>query len=451
MNHSTPAQADRQPAASALNRERWKVLAWLCSFAALTYVGRIGIIQVQDQIELDLRLGPEQLAYAFAAFSLAYALFEVPSGWLGDKLGPRKLILEIALCWIVFTAFTGTAWGLVSLVIFRFLFGLAEAGAFPNISRASREWFAFKERGFTQGLIWLFARWGGAVAPLIMAALSYPFGWRIGFLFMGVLGIPWLWGFYARFHDTPPQSRGAGGPAANLASIKTHGAQPVAGRPLSWSTMLRSPTLWALSLMYFCSNAGWSFFVTWITPYLQKDLGLSGLPLVIASGGPLFLGGIACVLGGFFTDRQVRLWGRRWGRTLQGVVAYALGGLCMLAAVAFTPKHIGIAYALVCLSSFVKDLGMAASWSTTIDIGDRYSGTVAGVMNSVGNLGQVISVPVVAWLAIAAGTPAHPRWGVTLFYYAAMFFIAAVSWIVVDPTRVIVYAPENLERDKLGG
>jgi MFS transporter, ACS family, glucarate transporter len=438
MNSSPLPQADERLGTSTVTRERWRALAWLCSFAALTYVGRIGIIQVQDRIEFDLDLGPEQLAYAFSAFSLAYAVFEVPSGWLGDKFGPRKLIIQIALCWIVFTALTGAAWGLLSLVVFRFLFGSAEAGAFPNIGRASREWFAFQERGFTQGLVWLFARWGGAAAPLIMAALSYPFGWRVGFLLMGVMGVPWLWGFYARFRDAPQQSPEFH--ASDRSASIARGTALSGGRPLSWSTMLRSPTLWALSLMYFCSNAGWSFFTTWITPYLQRDLGLSGLSLVLASGGPLFVGGIACLLGGFVTDRQVRLWGRRWGRTLQGVIAYALGGVCMLAAVGFTPQHTGIAYSFVCLSSFVKDFGMAASWSTTIDIGDRYSGTVAGVMNSVGNLGQVISVPIVAWLAVASGTHGQPRWGVSLLYYASMFFIAALSWIVVDPTRVIVYA-----------
>jgi len=295
MTLSTIAQADEHFRTAPPSRERWKILAWLCSFAAITYIGRIAIIQVQDRIELDLRLGPQQLAYAFSAFSLAYALFEVPSGWLGDKLGPRKLIIQIALCWIVFTALTGAAWGLLSLIIFRFLFGLAEAGAFPNIGRASREWFAFKERGFTQGLIWLFARWGGAVAPLIMAALSRPFGWRIGFLLMGVLGMPWLWGFYARFRDTPLQR--TANHSADRASDRSNGAKSTENRSLSWSTMLHSPTLWALSVMYFCSNAGWSFFTTWITPYLQRDLGLSGLRLVLASGGPLFLGGIACVFG----------------------------------------------------------------------------------------------------------------------------------------------------------
>src|SRR5262249_48561205 len=181
------------------------------------------------------------------------------------------------------------------------------------------------------------------------------------------------------------------------------------------------------SVMYFCSNAGWSFFATWITPYLNRDLGLSGLSLVLASGGPLFFGGIACLLGGFLTDRQVRVWGPRWGRTAPGTIASGLGGVGLLGAIAATPEPIGLAYAALCLSSFVKDFGLAASWSTTLDVGHRYSGTVGGLMNSIGNLGQVVTVPIAAWIAALAGSAGHPGWEVTLYYYAAMFFIPALS------------------------
>lgn len=425
-------------------RVRWKVLAWLCSLSALTYITRIGIIQVQDRIELDLHLTPQRLAYAFSAFSLAYALFEMPSGWLGDKLGPRKVLIRIVLVWTAFTALTGLAWGLISLIVFRFLFGAGEAGAFPNISRASREWFPFSERGFTQGMVWMCARWGGAVAPLLMMVLAYPFGWRGGFVLMSLLGAVWLWGFHSRYKDSPQSD-----PAVNAAErALITGGRRDAGKPapLSWKTMLRSPTLWCLSVMYLCSNAGWSFFASWITPYLRHDLRLSGIELVLASGAPLFFGGASCLLGGFLTDRQVRLWGPRWGRTLQGVIAYGLGGVFMLVGVALTPSHIGLAFSSLCLSSFVKDFGMASSWATTIDIGHRYSGTVAGFMNMIGNLGQVVSIPVVAWLAVLAGRPGHPSWKVSLYFNAAMFFIAALSWLFVNPRRVIVYAPDGQEK-----
>ncbi len=444
MNSAADAHPDQRASQLQPTSVRWRVLAWLCGFSALTYIGRIAIIQVQEPIEFDLHLTPNQMAYVFSAFSLAYASFEILSGWLGDKFGSRRILITIVLFWIAFTALTGVAWSFVSLIVFRFLFGVGEAGAFPNIGRASREWFPFSVRGLTQGLVWLFARWGGALAPLLMMILAYPLGWRSGFFLISLLGGILLWGFYARFRDKPQEHPDVNDAERALITENRKGSG--APLPLSWSTMLRSPTLWFLSLMYFCSNAGWSFFASWITPYLQKDLHLSGLQLVLASGGPLFFGGIACVLGGFLTDRQVRLWGRRWGRTLQGVIAYALGGIFMLVGVLCTPRYVGLAYASLCLSSFVKDFGMAASWSTTIDIGHRYSGTVAGFMNSVGNLGQVVSVPIVAWLALLAGRPGAPSWKISLYYNAAMFFIASVSWLFVDPRKVIVYSKEDQQQ-----
>jgi ACS family glucarate transporter-like MFS transporter len=444
MSQAVDISAEVSTTAARPTGKRWSALAWLCSLSALTYVGRVAIMPAQDRIQLDLHLTPANFAYSFSAFALAYAFFEVPAGWLGDKLGPRKILIRIVVFWIVFTALTGAAWSLWSLLIVRFFFGAGEAGSFPNIGRTCREWFPFRERGFTQGMVWLFARWGGAAAPFIFMLLAMPLGWRAAFVFMGAAGAVWLWGFVKRFKDSPNDD-----PAVNDAEralINEGRAATVAAVPLSWSTMLGSHTLWALSLMYFCSNAGWSFFISWITPFLQRDLHLSGTRLVLASGGPLFFGGIACLTGGFITDRQVRMWGRRWGRTLQGVIAYGVGGVLMLVAVACTPDHVGLAYASLCLSSFVKDLGMAASWSTTIDIGQRYSGTVAGFMNTVGNLSQVIAVPIVAWLATLAGRPGHPNWSVSLYFYAAMFFIASICWLFVDPRRVIVYAENTPAR-----
>jgi len=451
MSQPTTQPAEQQPdIAMRPTGIRWKVLAWLCSLAAITYIGRIGAIQVREDIETSLHLTPAITAWAFfSAFNLAYALFEIPSGRLGDKLGPRKVLTRIVLCWMAFTALTGAAWNRWSLASFRFLFGAGEAGAFPNIARASREWFPFSERGLAQGLIWLFARWGGAFAPLLMMVLALPFGWRGAFVLMSLLGILWVWAFYKEFRDTPrehPKVNDA--ERALIAGTVKDTSKPA---PLSWSNMLLSPTLWALSLMYFCSNAGWSFFGSWITPYLKKDLHLSGIQLVLASGGPLFFGGISCLWGGFLTDRQVRLWGRRWGRTLLGVISYGIGGALLLVAVQATARHVLLAYTALCLSSFVKDFGLASSWATTIDVGHRFSGTVAGVMNSLGNLGQVVSPPAVAWLAIWAGTPGHPRWDLTLYFYAAMFFIASIAWLFVNPRKIIVYSPADQQRLRAEG
>jgi ACS family glucarate transporter-like MFS transporter len=431
-------------------RERWKVLAWLCCLSAFTYIGRIGISsQIRENIEADLHLVPALTAYAISAFTLSYALFELPSGWLGDRFGPRRVLTAVVLIWMFFTALTGASWNLASLVVIRFMVGAGEAGAFPNIARATREWFPYRERGIAQGSVWMMARFGGAFAFPFLLLLTHLFGWRWTFVAVGVIGIVWVAAFYARFRDTPAQD-----PKANTAerALIAEGKQETKKpAPLSWRTLLLSSTIWFLLLMYFCSNAGFSFFASWITPYIEGDLHLKGMQLALAAGSPLFFGGIACFLGGFLTDRMVRTMGRRWGRTLVGAIGYGLAATLMLVAFRVTTHHAALALASICLASFVKDLGLAATWAITIDIGHRYSGTVSGLMNSFGNMSQVVTVPVVAQLAIWAGTRGHPNWQISLYYYAGMFFISGVCFLFIDPRKTVVYSqPDRLRLEAEG-
>ncbi len=453
MSHPT---AEAPPAPTLV---RYKVLGWMCALSMITYIDRVCIKQVGGDMRDALGVSEAEFAWVFSAFGLAYALFEVPSGWLGDRFGPRRVLARIVLCWSLFTALTGCVWrftldsgyelalpwlgavplvfnGFLLLLLIRFLFGMGEAGAYPNIARALRNWFPYSRRGLAQGLLWMFGRWGGAMASPLILVLTAQVGWRGAFYVFGLVGVVWVVGFRAYFRDTPRQH-----PAINdaeLALIEKSAADSARPAPLSWRTMLRSRTLWCLSLMYFCSNAGWCFFITWDVRYYQTVLHLGGVALSLASGAPLFFGGIACLLGGFLTDRQVRVWGPRWGRTFQGHIAYALGGGFFLLALVLPGALLPVC--ALCLASFLKDFAMAASWSTCIDIGHRYSGTVAGFMNMVGNLGTFFSPPIVAALAHAG------NWSLALVYSAAMFFVASVGWLFINPRRVIVYEPEDRKR-----
>jgi MFS family permease len=419
--------------AAAPTRVRYVMLGWFCSLSMITYIDRVSIMHLSSDMRHDLCLSDEQFAYVFSAFSLAYALLEVPSGWLGDRFGTRCVLTRIVLCWSAFTAMTGVAWNYVSLLVIRFLFGAGESGAYPNIGRGSRSWFPFRERGQAQGMVWLSGRWGGAFAPFLIGALAMFLPWRLIFVVLGLIGVGWIVGFKAYYRDGPDEHPGVNDAERRLIDVHAAGPLPPAA-PLSWSATLRSPTLWLLSIMYFCSNAGWHFFISWGKDYLQKDLKLTGLILVGASGAPLFFGGIACVLGGLFTDRQVRGWGRRWGRTAIGCVAYALAGAFFLLALAMTDDFALWAFLGLCLASFFKDVAMPVSWATTLDIGHRYSGTVAGIMNTVGNLGAVISPPIVK--ALSSGG----NWKSALVYSAVMFFVASACWLFINPRRVVVYA-----------
>jgi MFS transporter, ACS family, glucarate transporter len=446
-------QADRSLAGEP-TLVRYRVLAWACSLSMLTYIDRVCIKQVQPEISRDLGLTDQDFKWVFAAFGLAYAVFEMPSGWLGDRFGPRKMLCRIVVWWSLFTALTGlvvpftlpfgdaarfSRWaltingGLWLLVLIRFLFGVGEAGAYPIMARALRNWFPYSRRGQAQGLLWSFGRWGGALAPGLIASLGLAFGWRGAFLSFGVVGVVWVVAFAYFFRNTPAEH-----PGVNLAerALIQEGTPDTHRPPLSWKTMVWSPTLWFLCIMYFCSNAGWCFFITWDLKYYDRVLGLTGTPMKLAAGAPLFFGGIACLVGGLLTDRQVRRWGRRWGRTLQGFVSYGLGcGFFLLALMTNEPF---IAVPSLCVASFLKDFAMAVSWATCIDIGHRYAGTIAGWMNGLGNLGTFFGPLIVAELA---GADEH--WELALAFSASVFAVASICWLFINPRQVVVYTPTD--------
>src|SRR4051794_6533759 len=137
---------------------RRNVLFFAVTLAMITYVDRVCISQAAPFIQKDLGLSDSQMGLAFAAFAWAYAIFEIPGGWLGDWIGPRKVLLRVVLMWSVFTAATGYAWNFGSLVIARFLFGAGEAGCFPNLTKAFMIWLPKQETTTAQSIMWLSAR-----------------------------------------------------------------------------------------------------------------------------------------------------------------------------------------------------------------------------------------------------------------------------------------------------
>src|SRR5437868_1585759 len=199
--------------ATAPTRVRYGVLAFACSLAAITYLDRVCFGSAQSDLRDALGLGNvDELSNAIAAFSLAYAVFEVPTGWLGDVFGPRTTLIRVVLWWSLFTAFTAAtglvpALGLTALVIVRFLFGVGEAGAFPNITRALHNWFPISERGMAQGYVWMSGRLMGGLTPLVWMLLVETLGlsWRAAFVLFGLIGVAWCVAFAGWFRNRPEE------------------------------------------------------------------------------------------------------------------------------------------------------------------------------------------------------------------------------------------------------
>src|SRR6476619_2417759 len=158
MTPSAPGQRSPDVYARA-SHARHTTVVFAMVLAIITYIDRVCISQAAPLISADLGLTKVQMAWAFSVFGWAYALFEIPGGWLADRLGPRRVLMRIVIWWSFFTAATGWAWNFLSLLVTRTLFGMGEAGCFPNLTRIFTIWLPHSERERAQANLWLAARW----------------------------------------------------------------------------------------------------------------------------------------------------------------------------------------------------------------------------------------------------------------------------------------------------
>jgi ACS family glucarate transporter-like MFS transporter len=189
----------------APSRTRYTIVMLAIGLAIISYVQRVAISVAAGPIARDLHIPKEQMGLIFGAFGLSYALFEIPMGLLGDRLGVRRVLAQIVLVWSAFTALTGAAWNVMSLYVIRFLFGAGEAGCFPNLTRMLSVWLPARERVKAQALMWAFTRWGGAATPPLALLCITWFGWRWAFVCFAVLGLAWCAVFLFWFRNDPAE------------------------------------------------------------------------------------------------------------------------------------------------------------------------------------------------------------------------------------------------------
>jgi MFS family permease len=265
---------------------RHTVTRFAVALAVITYIDRVCIAQAAPALRADLRLNAIEMGWAFTVFTWAYAMFEIPGGWLGDRIGPRRVLTRIVLWWSLFTAATGWVWNLPSLLVTRTLFGAGEAGAFPNLTRAFTTWLPAVEQERAQAVLWLAARWGGAFTPLLVAYTLDLVSWRAAFGIFGALGIVWAVGFYRWYRDDPATHPGVS--RAELAMIPPAHETAAIDGPTPWRTLLTSPAVLLLWAQYFCFAYGWWFYVTWLPTYLQDARHLSAKQGALLASLPLF-------------------------------------------------------------------------------------------------------------------------------------------------------------------
>jgi MFS family permease len=393
----------------------------------MMYMDRACMGIVAPIIMKEFRIDKIHLGWSISAFVWAYAIFQIPGGWLADRFGPRKILSGVLVWWGAFAAATGLAAGAASLAAIRFLFGMGEAAAFPAGSRAIVPWLPDTERAFGQGFQHAGSRLGAALAPLLLVPVLAHSSWRSPFFVFGALGIVVAILWFSYYRDYPADHSGVN--SEELALLPPFRARKL--RHVPWRAILSNRSIWFLCGLYFCY--GWILwmFLTWYPTFLTEYRHLSQARMGVAASAPLLAATITNVVGGRLSDRLARRWNDlRQGRLRVVTAGFIIAGAAMIPGVLLDSGWASLACMTAALAGL--ELTVAVSWGMCIDLGRDFSGSVSAVMNTCGGLGGATSSLAVAYLSTTMG------WVPAFLVASAVCCAAVVLGFQIDPSSPIV-------------
>ena len=384
----------------------------------VTFLDRINISVAGSSIMHDLNLSAAEWGWVQSAFILSYGLMQIPMGALGDRFGHRSILALIVLWWSLFTAFTGMAGGLASLLVIRFMFGIGEAGSSPCSTGVISRWFKKEEVGKAQGYVWAASRMGGALTPFVVIPMMVWVGWRSAFYLLGAVGIVWaiVWWLYYRENSQSCQSS-ISSPSSSSGSL--------------WKRLVHAPQFWILCVMYFFYAFGSWFFFSWFPTFMELGRGFEKSELTYAVAVPFVMSMIGNISGGYLTDRLSAKYGLKVGRKAIGSVSLAISAVCMFLA-AFIPGKMAV-FIFLSLCFGIFDLMLPSAWALCIDLGKQHAGTLSGAMNTAGNLGGFCCGILFGQLVQSSG-----NYNLPLYMIAGMLLISAVLFAFINPEKKII-------------
>ena len=408
-------------------KKRHLVLALLSILSTVVYLDRVCISVSGKRIKADLGLSNEQFGWVLGAFALSYALFEIPTGMMGDRLGPKKVLSRVVLWWSGFTALTGLAFNFIYLLVIRFLFGAGEAGAYPNSSIVIARWFPKYETGKAQAFIWAFGRIGGALAPLMVVPMALAFGWRVSFAVMGLIGVAWVLCWWFWFRNEPKDIEGIS--TEELSEITANRRyQGPSNHSIPWKELFGDKNVLALMGMFHFFMYGAFFFSSWLPTYLQEGRHFSEADMKFFAAMPFALGAIGCFTGGYASDWLSKRWGLKQGRRMVGFSSMILSAvIIMMAALNHNNQQ---AATLLAIGMAVKDFTLPVAFATCVDIGKNRSGVVAGAMNMAGQLGAFFLAVLFGKVVDATGD-----YNIPLYFIAVVLLLGGFLWLVIDAEK----------------
>jgi sugar phosphate permease len=416
---------------------RWYILLLISLMYLITYLDRVNISAAAPVISKEFGFDKITMGVIFGSFTLAYALFQMPGGWLGDRFGPRRMLTLIVGYWSIMTAATAAAGGAISFVIVRFLFGVGEAGAFPVATRAMQLWYPRRERGFVQGVTHSASRLGAAIAPPIVVTIITAFGWREVFYICGAVGIVWAVWWYFSYRDLPEHhgmvNRAELGRIRGVDETGKINPPRVESMPqLPWRTLIRSPNMWAIMCAYFTYVYCLWIFLSWLPSYLVEYRHFTLIKTGYLASLPLLAGVVGDTVGGLATDWLLRKTGSAKIARRSVAMVGLLGCVVCIVPAALVEDPYAAVY-LLTGAGFFLECTIGPSWAVPMDTGGKYSGTVSGTMNMAGNFGGFLSPIVFGFLA------QYGSWQAPFIVAAALLVIGAGIWAFwLDPDVSVI-------------
>jgi ACS family glucarate transporter-like MFS transporter len=380
-----------------------------------------------------LHIGPVAWGWITGAFTISYAAFEIPSGSLGDRLGPRRVLTRIVLWWSAFTSLTGMVSSLPLLLLIRFCFGMGEAGAYPNAGIAISRWFPPSKRTTAWGIGSMFSQLGGALAPLLVVPIQMRYGWRASFYVFGVAGVVWSVVWYRWFRDSPAEM-----PAVSAEEVAEIGHVAHAHRAMPWSIGIRSMNLWGVMIMAASYGYTLYFFQSWFPTYMVKGRGFTEAGLLLASM-PFIVGATANLCGGFLSDALVHRLGLTWGRRSLGCAGLGAAALLLTAAMLTHDKMLSLVF--LSLSYGGITLQQPGVLGICLDIGGRYAGAVTGAMNTTAFAAAFLSSVIYGYIVKDHGYDAP------FIPMIALLALGALVWLRIDAAKEVVPHSDGVDAE----
>ena len=449
---------------------RFGTLGWLCLAATIAYICRNSIGTLESTIREDLQITKRTMGFIMSSFFLTYAVFQIPTGLLGDRWGSRRCLPLFAVAWSVASALMACAVGTVGvLVLFvsRLTNGVCQAGLFPCATNTVSKWFAPTTRAVCTGGLGSFMSIGGALGGVLSGLLLEPLGWRITMLVFSSFGVIWAIGFYLWFRDQPGDHAGVN--AEELALIQagrteltmvagdssaTGDATMVASRTVTpWSALLLNSATWCICGQQFFRAAGYIFFASWFATYLQETRNVSPAKSGFLNALPLLATVCGTWIGGAVSDALYR-------RT--GSIAVArrkLAATCVLSCAGFVVAAYFIedplwAVGFISLGALSASVAGPCAYTITIDMGDRHVATLFATMNMCGNFGALLFINGVPLLLNYVGRhypgSAGSAWDAVLLLFALMYVGAGACWFLLKTDGTVldhswVQVPQDVE------